>query len=587
MQNNASSDNSISYVQPYGYEQAQIRTLPPNLRSISTDSGESSTPTSDLQGPTSAQTLRSRSSFLKQKQRRNKPTLSCAECVERKTKCDRARPRCLACLKRSSGCDYSDIANVLDNARPEKIRKTGKLTTDHVGPSRVSITNITPIDAERESRIGRSFGKSPREPVALSGLPSALAPISVFGTGSSHPFANYWTANGGLAEVIAVLPSKEQADILIKQFFEIVDPVYPIIDRAEFLATYEIFWSLTEEAKAEYNADIIALHLVLYATATQFFDAFAHAERQKTSEFYMSAAHQALQMSSYWSHITIPTIQAMCLTFNWLVNDNYVNDAWTFCGILLRQAQVLQLHRDPQTLLPDASAEEQHLRCVLWQMVVSQDIGICLFLKLPPATSISDVTSASFDIDFGANAVPKVNHSSVHSSVPLPILPMSFTITDLAYSKSIWQIFVFIQDNICKSRTLGEPVCNSPQHKIQLVEAFRRLHAEFPSPFSSHEDTMDDQHDLRLVRQQLAIRNNFYHTLMLIQSEENRSAGTTIDFMGTLETAHLALESFFELQRRFGKVMDGFWAYQHRNFEVAVSQSLVNFQMKPQADKML
>ena len=34
-------------------------------------------------------------SRVKPKQKRNKPTLSCLECVERKTKCDRGRP-CLA-----------------------------------------------------------------------------------------------------------------------------------------------------------------------------------------------------------------------------------------------------------------------------------------------------------------------------------------------------------------------------------------------------------------------------------------------------------------------------------------------------------
>jgi hypothetical protein len=49
----------------------------------------------------------------KKKQKRNKPTLSCEECVERKTKCDRTRPQCLACIKRQSTCRYSDIANLI------------------------------------------------------------------------------------------------------------------------------------------------------------------------------------------------------------------------------------------------------------------------------------------------------------------------------------------------------------------------------------------------------------------------------------------------------------------------------------------
>lgn len=50
----------------------------------------------------------------KPKQKRNKPTLSCAECSERKTKCDRGRPSCLACVKRSTTCSYSSIAKIIN-----------------------------------------------------------------------------------------------------------------------------------------------------------------------------------------------------------------------------------------------------------------------------------------------------------------------------------------------------------------------------------------------------------------------------------------------------------------------------------------
>ena len=55
----------------------------------------------------------------KAKQKRNKPTLSCLECVERKTKCDRARP-CLACVKRQSSCEYTAVANLIASASSTK-----------------------------------------------------------------------------------------------------------------------------------------------------------------------------------------------------------------------------------------------------------------------------------------------------------------------------------------------------------------------------------------------------------------------------------------------------------------------------------
>jgi hypothetical protein len=60
----------------------------------------------------------------------------------------------------------------------------------------------------------------------LSNVPYSHPTASnVFGIGSEHPFANYWTCQGGLPEVISVLPEKIQADILLERYFECVDPV--------------------------------------------------------------------------------------------------------------------------------------------------------------------------------------------------------------------------------------------------------------------------------------------------------------------------------------------------------------------------
>lgn len=42
---------------------------------------------------------------------------------------------------------------------------------------------------------------------------SKSTPSNIFGIGTHHPFANYWTMQGGLSEVVGILPSKEQADM--------------------------------------------------------------------------------------------------------------------------------------------------------------------------------------------------------------------------------------------------------------------------------------------------------------------------------------------------------------------------------------
>lgn len=91
---------------------------------------------------------------------------------------------------------------------------------------------------------------------------------------------------GGLAEVVSVLPSKDQADILVAKYFEIVDPLYPILDQAAFRKEYEYFWSLSYDEKCKYEAAMVSLHFVIYATATQYIELPSSTERTKTAEFY-------------------------------------------------------------------------------------------------------------------------------------------------------------------------------------------------------------------------------------------------------------------------------------------------------------
>lgn len=182
----------------------------------------------------------------------------------------------------------------------------------------------------------------------LSTVPYSLPTASnVFGIGSEHPFANYWTRKGGLPEVISVLPHKAQADILLQRYFECVDPVYPMIHRQTFYADYSQFWSISSAERQNMDAAFIALVFVMLALGTQFVTSQPAKERKEMAEFYASASNQALRISSYLSTASIRSIQAMVLITYFLINDNHASDGWAFAGILIRQAYAMGLHRDP------------------------------------------------------------------------------------------------------------------------------------------------------------------------------------------------------------------------------------------------
>lgn len=213
------------------------------------------------------------------------------------------------------------------------------------------VSSNIPNIADRH--IGDESDTASRGAVALStGLLSKIpftnaTSSNVFGIGSEHPFANYWTCEGGLQEVISVFPEKMQADILVGRYFECVDPVYPMIHRQTFYADYEHFWRMDEREKRDIDAAFVAQIFVMLALGTQFVTSSAPPERKQTAEFYASASNQALRMSSYLSTASIRSIQAMVLMTYFLINDNHASDGWAFAGILIRQAYAMGLHRDP------------------------------------------------------------------------------------------------------------------------------------------------------------------------------------------------------------------------------------------------
>ncbi|KAM3556340.1 hypothetical protein MY1884_005119 [Beauveria asiatica] len=489
----------------------------------------------------------------KKKQKRNKPTLSCHECVERKTKCDRGRPHCLACIKRQTECRYAHFANLLEETT--RSASTGRRMTKapKKKPGVQGRTNIPNI-ADRYAATGDnpSRGALALSTGLMSNVPySKSSSSNVFGIGSEHPFANYWTCEGGLKEVISVLPEKPQADNLINRYFECVDPVYPMIHRLTFYADYEEFWRMSDEQKQGMDAAYIAQIFVMIALGTQFVTSTTAKERKQQAEFYASASNQALRMSSYLSIASLRSIQAMVLMTYFLINDNHASDGWAFAGILIRQAYAMGLHRDPNIVTPDASPFEKQQRRKVWQAVLLQDTFLTVLLSLPPSATHTDVSVDDLN-DHG---------SSIASSDP----------TDTAYVRGSWTLANLVQETICSPRSLDLPICSTGRNKSKLVADFRAVYRSFPDVFRSWDaDSLTGmaQTNKRVVRQTLFLTSNYFHNLMLVHASE--SSDVPVNIRGTLEAAHDAISAFFMLFSLLEFEARVWWVFNHRAFLEAV-----------------
>lgn len=411
-----------------------------------------------------------------------------------------------------------------------------------VDPFSQNIPNV----ADRGAIDGRSFTSRG----LLSHVPYSLPTASsVFGVGSEHPFANYWTFEGGLLEVVSVLPEKSQSDILIAQYFEVVDPVYPMVHRQTFYADYEHFWSLNLDDKARSEPDFVGLIFTMLALGTQFVTSASSSPRdgKQTAEFYASASNQALRLFSYLSTASMRSIQAMVLVTYFLINDNHASDGWAFAGILIRQAYAMGLHRDPNIVTPNASQFEKQQRRKLWQAVLLQDTFLTVLLSLPPSATHTDV-SVNDLMDDG---------SIISSSDP----------TDIAYIRGSWTLANLVQETICSPRSLDLPICTTSRHKAKLVSDFRTVYRTFPDVFRSWDAdslTALAQTNKRVVRQTLFLTSNYYHNLMLVHASESETVPANV--RGTLEAAHDAIGAFFMLFSIFESEARVWWVFNHRAF---------------------
>ncbi|KAK3075806.1 hypothetical protein LTR53_000508 [Teratosphaeriaceae sp. CCFEE 6253] len=542
----------------------------------------------------------------KTKQKRNKPTLSCLECVERKTKCDRGRP-CLACVKRQSGCQYTAVANLIAStsadrkgSRDGKARFVTKPLSKIRKGSTASSTVTSPATDHGwttiENRAHRkSMSSNGSSPYLLSNVPYAQSsPSNVFGIGSQHPFSNYWTCQGGLPEVISVMPSKEQADILIAKYFEAVDPVYPFIHRRSFYADYERFWSLPPDERGKTDASFIALHYAMYALGTQFMAFPSYEERSQTAEFYCSAANQALRVYSYLNRTSMRAIQAMLLMAYFLMNDNHASDAYAWAGIHLRQAYAMRLHRDPDVVTPDASVLEKQQRRKLWQAVFHHDTFLTVLLKLPPTATHSDVPVESLadEHELSLDGLDSCldTHSRVENlmsiaviapqaceplrpALPHHVVDPATMKSDVAFMRSMWHLGNLVQENFSSPSSLSLPLANSPRHRDSLIAAFKRLYKSFPAHLTTLDYGLLRQHAAqrpRATRQNLFLTSNNFHCLMLLHAAENEATGVEANLPGALEAAHEAIWAFFKLWELYESEAGVWWVFQHRAFEEAL-----------------
>lgn len=379
--------------------------------------------------------------------------------------------------------------------------------------------------------------------------------------------------------------------MLVQKYFEGVDPVYPIINRCQFMAEHDRFWALSQEQKNSSDPAIIGLYFVVYAMGTQLIEHSTDQQRKQVAEFYASAAHQALRISSYLNRGSFYTVQALVMMCYFLMNDNKASDAWGFGGILVRHVYAMGLHRDPDFVVPHASFAEKQQRRKLWQAVLFQDTFLTVLLRLPPTTTFTDVNVDSLIDEPGVVQTPvpatspPLNPMSISSIAPspsettmtsAPTTPGSTAAAsnDCSFIRSMWKLANFVQVRVCEPRALGRALAASTADRENTIAQFQGIFDSFPSSLTTADEKSFNNlaaRNPRRARQNLFCRSNYWHCMMMLRADGSRSNIFSRDVEGAIVAGRRAILAFFNLWDWFRVDAGVWWVFQHRAFEEAVS----------------
>ncbi|KAK9241187.1 fungal-specific transcription factor domain-containing protein [Lipomyces kononenkoae] len=189
-----------------------------------------------------------------------------------------------------------------------------------------------------------------------------------------------------LSDILALIPSRPDCDVLVYRYFEVFDPIYHVLHKPTFENEYASFWRHPEKADIVW----IGMLLCILTIALQSFRLggapSSYLGRESDTWLgWQKAAEVCLVEGNFMLKGSIMIIRTLTL---WLMsetrttlNGNWMDRTWVSVGMIIRIAQSMGLHRDPKWF--NISPYESEIRRQMWCVVTSLDILFSVNEGLP------------------------------------------------------------------------------------------------------------------------------------------------------------------------------------------------------------
>ncbi|KAI8933954.1 hypothetical protein NX059_008728 [Plenodomus lindquistii] len=314
-----------------------------------------------------------------------------------------------------------------------------------------------------------------------------------------------------------VLPGRRQADRLLSLYWDMVHPLYPFLEKRQFLAQYETLW-MHQEADTEDPVFLCALN-ILFAISSQLNRDMSPTERHSSADVFFERAKESLDV---WHLQNIQSVQMLLLLSIYLQSLGELNQGWMITGVAIRTAQSLGLHlyENGRQIGPHGNRElirRVWYTCVLLERMAAVNYG------RPSMTSASITTKTNMSYVFEEESHSTENLQGV------PTLDQSSDIRFLSQSTQLFEILDevlggFYSDQLemaSPNRELLETLLGrtTADNKWFILEIDRKLlewEAKVPSHLRVQEASLGSGNSCTLTRQATILRQQYLHTRLLL-----------------------------------------------------------------------
>lgn len=164
------------------------------------------------------------------------------------------------------------------------------------------------------------------------------------------------------------LPPRRQSDDLVRTYWSLMHPLFPVLDRSRLMQSYDALFS-GKTADID-ERTLLSILNAIFAFAVQLQESTDRNRRERLSGKYFQRARALLQ-SVVWEKASIDLVQCLLLISQYSQCTNQPHQTWMAVGSAVRTAQSLGLHLTEARSTP--GTEDAALKRRVWQSCIIMD----------------------------------------------------------------------------------------------------------------------------------------------------------------------------------------------------------------------